>query len=303
MPTLHHRLLSRQHSPARIPRGVPHGPHPLCLARHAPESDPVTSLTIRAAERKITSRPLSQCNREGRRACLPAEKPQPRHQNLSGLAHVPATSYLARLVGRGQRNVGIPTWPWPRGRIKDQAVDETIKGWTDPLRMGRPWAQLAIHSPWARPMSVLPERDFGAAARGRAKRGDGDGDGGGEGGDIYTTSRGRTTHKVTGPRGKYLSRPTILPPPIPPGCRFPADTGCVPSETRPSPPHPPGPQSLSTSPQHMISETASAAAAMKKPLSASLGPAPPRPPPAPPPALLTPAWLRLRCERGLGRWS
>lgn len=60
-------------------------------------------------------------------------------------------------------------------------------------------------------------------------------------------------------------------------------------------------QSLSASPQQMISETASAAAAMKKPLSASLACwplAPPRPP-----AVLTPAWLWLRCESGLGRWS
>lgn len=60
---------------------------------------------------------------------------------------------------------------------------------------------------------------------------------------------------------------------------------------------PPFLQSLSASPQQMISETASAAAAMKKPFSASLA-CWAR---APPPRLLTPAWLRLRCESGLGR--
>lgn len=231
---------------------------------------------------------------------LPAEKPQPRRQNLSGLAHVPATSYLARLVGgpteRRDPHLAMASRAHkrPGSRRDHQGVDGSLADGKD---LGPACDPQVAGAPNARPAGeTLVRRPVGGQKGGM-------GMGAGRGGDIYTTSRGRTTHKVTGPRGKYLSRPTILPPSQPPGCRFPEDTGCVPSETRPSPPHPPGPQSLSTSPQHMISETASAAAAMKKPLSASLGPAPPRPPPAPPPALLTPAWLRLRCERGLGRWS
>lgn len=113
----------------------------------------------------------------------------------------------------------------------------------------------------------------------------------GGGREISTPPQTGRPHRVTGARADISS---ITPPPIPP---LPLMRPLHQTSSAPEPPLPS--QSLSASPQHMISETASAAAAMKKPLSASLA-CWVR---APPPRLLMPAWLWLRCESGLGRWS
>lgn len=135
----------------------------------------------------------------------------------------------------------------------------------------------ALHKPWAPTLAC--QRDL--VGGDREERGPGR--------EISTPPRIGRPHRITGARADISSanrpHPFFYSP-------LESDICCPLNAPAPS-------QSFSASPQHMISETASAAAAMKKPLSASLGCCPR----APPPRLLTAAWLRLRCESGLGRWS